>query len=98
MNTSSSKLSISNSSDSLAITNIIDFEAFYDAYAPAFFGEIKRRFYNEDISQKLLEEVFVKVYQSLNQFDPSKERAFVWALKITRKEISRRKIDMVLNQ
>jgi hypothetical protein len=74
------------------------FECIYDKYAGAFYGEIKRSLYNEEVSQKVLAEVFISLYNSLEYFDPSKERLFIWALKIARKKIRQTKVDLVLKQ
>lgn len=76
----------------------LNIEAIYDKYAPAFYGEIKRTLYNEDISQKVMQEAFVKIYQALQKSEPANERVFITALKVVRNEISREKLDITLNQ
>jgi DNA-directed RNA polymerase specialized sigma24 family protein len=74
------------------------FEDFYDLYAPAFFGTIKTTLYKEDISQETLKNVFNTIWTSIDSYDPSKERLFTWAMRISGKEISTKKIDIVLKE
>jgi hypothetical protein len=78
--------------------NFVSFEAFYDKYAAALYGEIKRSLYKDDVSQKVMEDAFKMIYQSLDTFDPAKEKVFISALKLVRKEISAKKVDIVLGQ
>src|SRR5687767_278835 len=78
--------------------NAADFETFYDKYAPAFYGEIKKKLRNEEVSQKVMKEACVKIYQSLNEIQQAKEKGFIAAFKVVRKEISKTKVDMALNQ
>jgi DNA-directed RNA polymerase specialized sigma24 family protein len=74
------------------------FEDFYDLYAPVFFGTIKRTLYKEDVSQETLKSVFNTIWTSIDSYDPSKERLFTWAMRISGKEISAQKIDIVLKE
>jgi hypothetical protein len=76
----------------------LDFHSFYDKYAPAFYGEIKRRLLKDDISQQVLIEVFKKLYQSGEFVNAKHEKVFITALKLVRKEISQQKVNLVLNQ
>ena len=76
----------------------VNFEAFYDKYAGAFYGEIKRGLFEEKVSQKVMEAACRKIYQSLHTFDSSNERIFISALKLVKKEISREKVNITLNQ
>jgi DNA-directed RNA polymerase specialized sigma24 family protein len=74
------------------------FNEFYDKYAPAYYGEIKRRLYKDEVSQEVLEKVLKDVYHSFHQLNPSKEKVFIAVLKLVKKEISRQKVRLVLTQ
>ena len=88
----------SNIASTMPQGNLENFEAFYDKYAAALYGEIKRSLYKDDVSQKVMEEAFKIIYQSLDKFDASKENIFISALKLVRKEISSKKVDMAISQ
>ena len=90
--------SASNASFSQPQTNAADFEVFYDKYSPAFYGEIKKRLRNEEVSQKVMKDACVKIYQSLALIQQAKEKPFIAAFKVVRSEISRTKVDIALNQ
>ena len=74
------------------------FEDFYDHYAPAFYAEIKRSFYKEDISSQTLLQVFNNILSSIVIYDQSKECLFTWGIKIVRKEIRKQKTELVLKE
>ena len=74
------------------------FEDFYDHYAPAFYGEIKRTFFKEDISSQTLLQVFNNILSSIVTYDQSKERLFNWGINIVRKEIRKQKTELVLKE
>lgn len=76
----------------------VDFDSFYDKYAPALFGEIKRSLYKTEVSEKVMADAFVKIYQTLNEKDLSKDNLFVTALRLVKREISKTKVDIVLDQ
>lgn len=87
---------ISTASSYLSNVNTTDFEAFYDKYAPAFYGEIKRKLYKDDVSQKVMVDSFTRIRQLIAH--PHNKNTFVAALQVVNKEISRTKVDLVLNQ
>lgn len=72
------------------------FNDLYDRYAPTFYGTIKKTLFREDVSSEILKNSFVKLWNSIDEFDPSKERFFTWALRIVRKEIRMQKISLLL--
>ncbi len=78
--------------------NHISFEAFYDKYAAALYGHIKKTLHKDDVSQQVMIEAFNKIYCSLDKITSSKENVFISALKLVRAEISKKKVDMVMNQ
>ena len=74
------------------------FEDFYDQYAPAFYGEIKKTFFKEDISSLTLVKVFSTIFTSIATYDQSKERLFTWGFNIVHKEIRQQKTELVLKE
>ncbi len=94
-----SRASTSNTitSDALKVKST-EFDSFYDKYAAALFGEIKRSLYTTEVSEKVFAEAFIKIFQTLIEKDVSKENLFINALRLVRKEISRTKVDIVLDQ
>ena len=84
--------------ESLQKRELIAFEAFYDLYASAFYGEIKRALYKKAESEKALQESFSAMWNSISQFDPSKERLFTWAIKKIRQEMSKQRVNILLQE
>ncbi|MBC7948587.1 MAG: hypothetical protein H7Y42_11940 [Chitinophagaceae bacterium] len=68
------------------------FEDFYDQYAPAFFGRIKKALYRDEVSADTLKDVFKTIWSSIEQYDSSRESLFTWAMRITRQKTSQQKI------
>lgn len=87
-----------NNIDSLKKQNFKDINTLYDAYAPAFYGEIKRSLCVSAECDKILENVFCTISKSMEEFDPTKERFFTWCLKIVRKEIRQSKVELLLKE
>ena len=70
----------------------------YDNYSAALMGVTSRIIKDEDISQEVLQDVFMKIWNKIDQYDASKGRFFTWMMNLTRntaidklrsKEISR---------
>jgi hypothetical protein len=78
--------------------NLKAFSKLYDVYAPTFYAEIKRNLYQQEASDQTLMNVFTQICNSVPQFDPAKERFFTWCFKIVRKEIGKKKVDLLLKQ
>ncbi|MFN2458087.1 MAG: hypothetical protein ABR502_07795 [Chitinophagaceae bacterium] len=83
---------------SLKEQNLEGFSTLYDDYAPAFYGEIKRSLRVSAECDKILENAFCVIWRSMDEFDSTKERLFTWCLKIVRKEIRKKKIDLLLKE
>ena len=83
---------------SLKERNPKGFSTLYDAYAPAFYGEIKRSLCVSGECDKILENAFLVIWNSMDEFDSNKERLFTWCLKIVRKEIRKKKVDLLLKE
>lgn len=59
------------------------FAALYDKYAGALYGVICRKIQDTDIAQNILQDVFVKVWKEIRNFDPAKSRFFIWMYHIS---------------
>lgn len=59
-------------------------EALYDMYSGSLYGIIFRVVQHEEIAQDLLQETFVKIWNSTSYFDPAKGRLFTWMANIAR--------------
>ena len=70
----------------------------YDRYAEAFYGEIKRTLHKQAESERALLDSFHAIWKEIPQLDPSKEQLFTWCLKKVRKEISKRKVNIMLHE
>lgn len=56
----------------------------YDHYAPSLYGVIYRILSSEEVAQDILQETFVKVWNSIEQYDTTKGKLFTWVLNIAR--------------
>jgi RNA polymerase sigma factor (sigma-70 family) len=56
----------------------------YDNYSPVLYGVIFRILQNEELSNDVLQEVFVKIWKNIDKYDPSKGRLFTWLLNLAR--------------
>ncbi len=59
-------------------------EALYDMYSSSLYGIIYRVVQQEEIAEDLLQETFVKIWNSFNYFDSEKGRLFTWMVNIAR--------------
>jgi RNA polymerase sigma factor (sigma-70 family) len=59
-------------------------EALYDMYSSSLYGVIYRILENDEIAQDLLQETFVKIWNSISSFDDKKGRLFTWMVNIAR--------------
>lgn len=67
---------------------IAKIEMLYDKYAPAFYGELKRRQFDSKQSEKILTRVFLKLYALPENFNPEKEVMFIRAYGVLQHEIA----------
>ncbi len=56
----------------------------YDNYSAALYGVVLRVVQNEAVAEDTLQEVFVKIWKSIDNYDRSKGRLFTWMLNIAR--------------
>ncbi len=60
------------------------FEHLYDNYSAALYGAIFKILNNEEKAQDVMQEVFLKIWRKINEFDPSRGRLFTWMINIAR--------------
>ncbi len=53
-------------------------------YCGSLFGIIKRIVKEEEVAEDVLQETFVRIWQSFNLYDPSKGRLFTWMSNLAR--------------
>ena len=56
----------------------------YDMYSSSLYGVIYRIIQHEEIAEDLLQEAFVKIWNSAASYDESKGRLFTWMVNIAR--------------
>lgn len=66
------------SQDTLAI------QALYDMYSGALLGVISRVIQHAEVAEDLLQETFIKIWNSAGSYDNSKGRLFTWMMNIAR--------------
>ncbi|MGN6566685.1 MAG: RNA polymerase sigma factor [Flavipsychrobacter sp.] len=60
------------------------FNYLYGHYAATLYGVITKVIYDEQTAQDVLQEVFVKIWNNIDQFDPAKGRIYTWMINISR--------------
>jgi len=60
------------------------FSYLYDNYGGALYGVVKQIVSDGEISNDVLQEVFVSIWRKIDSYDPSKGRLFTWMLNIAR--------------
>jgi len=60
------------------------YDYLYDNYAGALMGIITRIVKDREKSEDLLQDVFLKIWKKINDYDPSKGRLFTWMVNIAR--------------
>lgn len=56
----------------------------YDHYSRALFTVICQRIQDQDEAEEVLQEVFVKIWQNIGSYDPSKGRIYTWMINVAR--------------
>ena len=59
-------------------------EALYDMYSGSLYGVIYRIVQHEEIAEDLLQDTFVKIWNSFSLYDPAKGRLFTWMVNLAR--------------
>jgi RNA polymerase sigma factor (sigma-70 family) len=83
----------------------------YDHYSGALYGVVFRILKKEETAEEVLQDVFLKVWDKIESYDPSKGKLFTWMINIARnqaidktrsKEVSKGKktddIDLIVNK
>lgn len=60
------------------------FSYLYDNYSGALYGVILKVLNQEELANDVLQEVFVKVWKNIEQYDSTKGRLYTWMLNIAR--------------
>ena len=68
----------------LAISDKRCLEALYDMYCGSLFGIIKRILKEDEVAEDVLQETFVRIWQSFRLYDSSKGRLFTWMANLAR--------------
>lgn len=68
----------------LAQRDISAVEILYDRYAPALYGVIYRIVGSEEVAEDILQEAFVKIWNSFPSYDRSKGKLFTWMVRVVR--------------
>ena len=68
----------------LGLRNQQAFSYLYDNYAPALNAVIYRMVKDQALSEDILQEAFVKIWNNFNSYDKIKGRLFTWMVNITR--------------
>ena len=58
----------------------------YDHYSGALYGVIHRILQHEDIAEEVLQDIFLKIWNRIDQYDASKGKLFTWMLNIARNQ------------
>lgn len=62
----------------------IAIKALYDMYSGALLGVISRIVIQTEVAEDILQETFVKIWNSAASYDPSKGRLFTWMMNVAR--------------
>jgi len=58
--------------------------ALYNMYSASLFGVISRIVQDTQLSEDVLQETFIRIWQAIEQYDPVKGRLFTWMVNIAR--------------
>ncbi|WP_276363648.1 sigma-70 family RNA polymerase sigma factor [Daejeonella sp. H1SJ63] len=59
-------------------------EALYDMYSSSLYGVIYRIVLHEEIAEDLLQETFIRIWNSFSSYDTSRGKLFTWMVNIAR--------------
>lgn len=60
------------------------FNYLYKQYAPVLYGVVNKVVYDEQTAQDVLQDVFVKIWNNIDQYDAKKGRIYTWMINIAR--------------
>jgi RNA polymerase sigma-70 factor (ECF subfamily) len=58
--------------------------ALYDKYSAALYGVVLRMCRDKELSEDLLQEIFLTIWKKIDQYDASKGKFYTWAYRIAR--------------
>lgn len=64
----------------------IAFGILYNTYSKLIYDIVNKQIQDPHLSEEILQKVFVKIWQDISLFDPSKQRLIAWILIIARNE------------
>lgn len=64
----------------------VAFEYLYDHYSSALFGVVSRIIKKEEVAEEVLQDVFIKIWDRIESYDPQKGRLFTWMLNLARNQ------------
>ncbi|WP_228379114.1 RNA polymerase sigma factor [Chryseobacterium piperi] len=64
--------------------NEAGFHHLYDHYAGALYGVILRIVQSKEYTEEIIQDVFMKIWNSIHQYDTSKGRFYTWMINIAR--------------
>ena len=84
--TTTKKISLSEEElvNALKRQETIAIKALYDMYSGALLGVISRIVIHTEVAEDLLQETFIKIWNSASSYDPSKGRLFTWMMNVAR--------------
>ncbi len=59
-------------------------EELYDAYAGMVYGVVLKMIRNEELAQEIVQDVFLRVWKSIDSYDPAKAKISTWMINIAR--------------
>lgn len=62
------------------------FEYLYDNYSGALYGAIYRIIRKEEIAEEVLQDVFLKIWDKIESYDPARGRLFTWMLNLAKNQ------------
>ena len=74
------------------------FSLLFDTYSPVIFAIICKRLGNSKDAEEVLQRIFIKIWQNISAFDPSKQRFLAWTLVISKNVIDQASQDQNLNK
>jgi RNA polymerase sigma factor (sigma-70 family) len=60
------------------------FNYLYKQYSAVLYGVVNKVVYDEQTAQDVLQDVFVKIWTNIGQYDPKKGRIYTWMINIAR--------------
>ena len=60
------------------------FNYLYQNYANVLYGVVRKVIFDEHTAQDVLQDVFVKIWNNIGQYDPRKGRIYTWMINIAR--------------